>query len=83
MESFAVFFLPFFLLFAVLRILLPPLRVLMRLWITYICGLICLWLLNTTSGFTGISLAVNPITIAIAGFCGLPGIGLIAFLSVM
>ena len=51
MESFAAFFLPFFLLFAVLRILLPPLRVLMRLWITYICGLICLWLLNTTSGF--------------------------------
>ena len=46
-----------------------------------LAGFACLWLLNTTAFFTGIYLPMNAVTVLIAGFLGLPGIGVIAFLS--
>ena len=47
------------------------------------CGFACLWLLNSVSGFTGIAFPINAVSVLIAGFCGLPGIGLMALLAVM
>ena len=63
------------------RILALPLRLLARLMIHSGCGFLCLWLLNTVSTFTGVYLPVNTATVFIAGFLGLPGIGLIALLE--
>ena len=63
------------------RILALPLRLLAKLVIHSGCGFLCLWLLNTVSAFTGLYLPVNAATILIAGFLGLPGIGLIALLE--
>ena len=63
------------------RLLALPLRLLAKLVIHSGCGFLCLWLLNTVSAFTGVHLPVNAATILIAGFLGLPGIGLIALLE--
>ena len=70
-------------LFAILliRLLLFPMKLLAKLAVHSACGFFWLWILNTVSGFTGIFLPVNAITVAIAGFLGLPGIGLVALLE--
>ena len=64
-----------------IRIILLPMRLIAKLLIHSACGFFCLWVLNTASHFTGIFLPINAITVAIAGFLGLPGIGLIALLE--
>ena len=64
-----------------IRALLVPMKLIVKLAVHSACGFFCLWVLNTASGFTGICLPVNAITVAIAGFLGLPGIGLIALLE--
>ena len=66
---------------ALIRLLALPLRLLAKLVIHSGCGFLCLWLLNTVSAFTGMYLPVNSATVLIAGFLGLPGIGLIALLE--
>jgi inhibitor of the pro-sigma K processing machinery len=63
------------------RLLALPLQLFAKLVIHSGCGFLCLWLLNTTSAFTGVYLPVNAVTVFIAGFLGLPGIGLIALLE--
>ena len=65
------------------RLLLLPLRFLFKLGIHSGCGFLCLWLLNTVSVFTGIAFPMNAATVLIAGFLGLPGMGLLAVLAVI
>ena len=83
MENFAVLLIPVLLAFFLIRMLLMPLALVFKLALHSGCGFLCLWLLNTVSGFTGIFLPVNAVTSAIAGFLGLPGIGLLAVLAVL
>ena len=66
---------------ALIRFLALPLQLLAKLLIHSGCGFLCLWVLNTVSAFTGVYLPVNAATVFIAGFLGLPGIGLIALLE--
>lgn len=72
-------------LFAVLlvRLLLIPMKVLFRIGIHSGCGFLCLWLLNSISPFTGILFPINAVTVLVAGFLGVPGIGLMALLEVL
>ena len=63
------------------RVLLLPVRLGLKLTLHSGCGFLCLWLLNSVSGFTGVHLPINAVTAVIAGFLGLPGIGLIALLE--
>ena len=81
MENIVTLLIPVLLGIALLRMLLLPLRLIFKLVLHSGCGFLCLWLLNTVSGFTGIYLPVNAITVAIAGFLGLPGIALVALLE--
>ena len=82
MENFVTLLIPVLLGILLLRMLLLPLKLIFKLLLHSGSGFLCLWLLNTVSGFTGIYLPVNVITAAIAGFLGIPGIGLIALLEV-
>ena len=82
MENFVTLLIPVLLGFLLLRMLLLPLKLIFKLVLHSASGFLCLWLLNTVSGFTGICLPVNAITVAIAGFLGIPGIGLIALLEI-
>ncbi|MBQ2855227.1 MAG: pro-sigmaK processing inhibitor BofA family protein [Oscillospiraceae bacterium] len=65
------------------RTLLLPLRLAAKIAVHSGCGFLCLWILNTVSGYTGIFLPINAVTAVIAGFLGLPGIGLIALLEMV
>ena len=65
------------------RLLLLPLGWMLKLVIHSGCGFLCLWLLNTVSGTTGIVFPINAVTVLIAGILGLPGIGVLALLAVL
>ena len=82
MEKFVVLLIPVLLAFFLIRILLLPMKLLVKLLLHSGCGFLCLWLLNTVSGFTGVYLPINAVTVLIAGFLGIPGIGLIALLEI-
>ena len=78
MENLLSLLVPVLLVFLVLRIIAMPVRLTVKLLLNSACGFICLWLLNWISGFTGIFFPINPVTAVIAGFLGLPGIGVLA-----
>lgn len=81
MENFVSILIPMLLLGVLLRLLLMPIRWFWKIFINSGCGFICLWLLNSISGFTGLYFPINYVTAIITGFLGLPGIGLLAVLQ--
>lgn len=81
MENFVTLLIPILLAILLIRTLLMPMKLIFKLLLHSGCGFLCLWILNSVSGFTGIYLPINAITVAIAGFLGIPGIGLIALLE--
>lgn len=83
MEKVITLLIPALLAVILIRLLLLPVRFLLKLAIHSGCGFLCLWLLNTASGFTGIVFPMNAVTVFTAGILGLPGIGLLAVLAVM
>lgn len=83
MENFAALLVPILLLFLFIRMIMLPIKLTWKLLLNSICGFICLWLLNSISGFTGIWFPINAVTALVAGFLGLPGIGLLALVQVL
>lgn len=81
MANFVSILVPLLLLFLLLRLIILPIRWFWKLFLNSGCGFLCLWLLNSISGFTGLRFPINAVTAAIAGFLGLPGIGLLAVLQ--
>ena len=81
MENFVTLLIPILLMVILIRMLLFPMKLVFKLAIHSGCGFLCLWMLNSVSGFTGIYLPINAITVAVAGFLGIPGIGIIAILE--
>ena len=83
MEKIAPLIIPALLTVLLVRCLLLPIKFIFKLGIHALCGLLCLWLLNTVSGFTGLYLPINAVTVLIAAVFGVPGMGLIAFLELL
>ena len=83
MESLITLLIPALVAVILVRLLLLPLRGILKIAIHSGCGFLCLWLLNTVSSFTGIAFPINGVTVLIAGFLGLPGIGILALLAVL
>lgn len=83
MEEIVALLIPALLAIFLIRLLLLPMKMVFRVAIHSGCGFLCLWLLNTVSGFTGIAFPINAATVLIAGTLGLPGIGLLAVLGVL
>lgn len=83
METWIALLISALLALVLVRLLLLPLRSILKLAVHSGCGFLCLWLLNTVSGFTGIAFPMNAVTILVAGILGLPGIGLLAVLAVI
>ncbi len=78
MENILSLLIPILLVILLIRIIMAPMKLIWKLFINSGCGFLCLWLLNSIAGFTGIFFPVNLATILIAGFLGLPGIALMA-----
>ena len=83
MEKFVTLLIPCLIAVILFRLLLIPMKAALKLGIHSGCGFLCLWLLNSVSGFTGILFPINAVTVLTAGFLGLPGIGILALLAVM
>lgn len=83
MESLVALLIPAILALVLMRLLLLPMRLAFKFLLHAAGGFVCLWLVNCVSGFTGVYLPVNAVTVLVAGFLGLPGIGLLAVLSVL
>ena len=83
MENFVILLIPALLAVLLVRLMLLPVKFVLKLGLYSGCGFLCLWLLNTVSPFTGITFPMNAVTVLTAGILGLPGIGLMAVLAVM
>ena len=83
MENFVSILLPLLLLMLLLKLLVLPIRWFWKIFVNSSCGFLCLWLLNSISGFTGLLFPINSVTVLIAGFLGLPGIALLAILQLV
>ena len=83
MANFVTLLIPALLALVLVRLLLLPMKLIFKLLINSACGFVCLWMLNTISGFTGIIFPINAVTVLITGILGLPGIGILALLAVL
>ena len=81
MENFAAIFIAAVLIFGLLRLIVLPIRWGMKILLNSACGFLCLFLLNSISGFTGVYFPINYVTVIIAGFLGLPGIVALALIQ--
>lgn len=81
MENIVTFAIPILLGILLLKLLLTPMKWIFKLALHALTGFICLWLLNSISGFTGLVLPVNTTTALISGTLGVPGILLIILLE--
>ncbi|HLT57983.1 MAG: pro-sigmaK processing inhibitor BofA family protein [Limnochordales bacterium] len=70
------------LLYLLARVLLLPLRVLLRLIYNALLGAALLALVNLAGTYVaGVYLPINPVTALVAGFLGLPGVVLLIALQ--
>lgn len=83
MENFATLLIPALLSMVLLRLVLLPVKLVWKAVLHMGCGFLCLWLLNSIALFTGISIPVNAVTALIAGFFGVPGMGLLVVLEML
>lgn len=83
MENIITFAIPILLGILLLKILFTPMKWAVKLAMHALCGFVCLWLLNSISGFTGLELPINAVTTLVSGVFGVPGIALIALLEII
>ena len=83
METFVTLLIPAILAIVLIRLLLMPLKLGFKIAIHCACGFVCLWLLNSGAGFTGIFFPINAVTVLVSGVLGLPGIAILAVLAVL
>ena len=81
METILSIAIPVILGILLLKLLLTPMKWVVKLALNALCGFICLWLLNCVSGLTGLVLPINAVTVLVSGTLGIPGILLIAILT--
>lgn len=78
MVNYVSIFVTALLLCLLIRLITLPIKWFWKLLLNSLCGFLCLWLMNSIAGFTGIRFPINYITAVIAGFLGLPGIVFLA-----
>ena len=83
MENIVTFAIPLLIGFLLLKLLLKPMKWAAKLALHALAGFICLWLLNSVSGFTGLELPINTVTVLLSGTFGVPGIILVALMELL
>ena len=83
MENLIPLLLPAVVAFIVLKLLVKPMKWTFRAAIHGLGGFACLWLVNCTAVFTGLTLPVNAVTVLLAGTLGIPGLVLVTVLEVL
>ena len=70
------------LIYVVGRILLMPLKLVLKLIYNALVGGVLLWIFNLGGAYIGFTIAYNPITALIAGFLGVPGVILLVLFKI-
>ena len=70
-----------FFIIALLRVFSAPLRVALRLLANTLLGFLALWVVQLTSGLTGIALGMNLCNALVVGVLGLPGFVLLLLIQ--
>ena len=83
MENIITFAIPIILGILLLKLLMKPIKWTLKLALHALGGFLCLWLINSVAGFTGLLLPINAVTVLISGVFGIPGIALIALMAIM
>jgi len=81
MPSVLAYVLGLILTFAICRIFIKPLKLLLKLLINGIIGGFILAAVNFLGGFAGVSVIINPLSALIAGVLGVPGVILVILLQ--
>ena len=85
-EPAQLFFAVAFIIFLVLvsaRILVKPLRLLVKLLFNTVAGLILLVIFNFVGGLISFSIPINIVTVLLAGFLGIPGLILLIVVQII
>lgn len=70
------------LLYLIARVLVLPVRILLRLLYNALVGAVLLALVNFVGSYVlGVYLPINPVTALVAGFLGIPGVVLLIVLQ--
>ncbi len=83
MEKIAVFLIPLLLGVILFRILLAPIRLVVKLALHAAAGLLSLILLNFLAPLSGVLIPVNAVTVLVSGIFGLPGTALLILLELI
>ena len=83
MEKIAVFLIPLLLGVILFRILLAPIRIVVKLALHAAAGLLSLLLLNFLAPLSGVLIPVNAVTVLVSGIFGLPGTALLILLELI
>lgn len=83
MEKIAVFLIPLLLGVILFRILLAPIRLVVKLALHAAAGLLSLILLNFLAPLSGVLIPVNAVTVLVSGVFGLPGTALLILLELI
>lgn len=69
------------LLYVVGRVLIMPLKIVIKLVYNGLIGGIVLLLINFIGGHVGLHIALNPVTALVVGFLGVPGVVMLLILQ--
>ncbi|NLU11223.1 MAG: pro-sigmaK processing inhibitor BofA [Tepidanaerobacter acetatoxydans] len=69
------------LLYIVGRILIMPLKIVLKLMYNALIGGVVLLFLNFLGGYIGLHIALNPVTALVVGFLGVPGVVMLLVLQ--
>ncbi len=81
METFLTLLIPALLGVLALRLLMLPIQWFLKIAVHAGCGFLSLWILNAVSGYSGLFIPMNAVTVSVAGFLGIPGIILLVILE--
>lgn len=70
-------------LLVLLQVLAKPLELMLKMVASSLVGGIGLWVLNALGGLVGFHLALNPVSAAIAGLLGVPGVASLALMRLI
>ncbi|KGM96980.1 pro-sigmaK processing inhibitor BofA [Clostridium botulinum] len=74
MEYIGYFIIGIILLYVVVKLLAWPIKILYKLIINGVLGVVLLLVVNFIGGNVGITIGINPWSALIAGFFGIPGV---------
>ncbi len=69
------------LLYIVGRVLIMPLKIVVKLIYNALIGGVVLLILNFIGGYIGLHIALNPVTALLVGFLGVPGVVMLLVLQ--